>query len=81
MRILVAPVAGAIYISRGMKEQTNEGLKDLDLGYNEVKDEGACAIAQVRAGRHSLAGSFVRAPSCRSAVKNRPCVQGPRPAF
>lgn len=40
--------AGAIYVSRGMKEQTNENLSDLDMGYNEIKDEGACAIAQVR---------------------------------
>ncbi len=44
--------AGAIFISRGMKEQTNEQLADLDMGYNEIKDEGACAIAQVRAHAH-----------------------------
>ncbi len=43
-----AHAAGAIYVSRGLKEHTNEYLKDLDLGYNEIKDEGACAIAQVR---------------------------------
>ena len=39
--------AGAIYVSRGMKEHTNEQLRDLDMGYNEIKDEGACALAQV----------------------------------
>jgi hypothetical protein len=42
--------AGAIYVSRGLKEHTNENLKDLDLGYNEIKDEGACALAQVCCG-------------------------------
>ena len=30
-----------------MKEHTNEQLRDLDMGYNEIKDEGACALAQV----------------------------------
>lgn len=33
-------------MSRGLKEHTNEQLQELDLGYNEMKDEGACAIAQ-----------------------------------
>lgn len=39
---------GAIWLSRALKEHTNERLQELDLGYNEIKDEGACQIAQVR---------------------------------
>lgn len=31
-----------------MKEHTNEDLRDLDMGYNEIKDEGICAICNVR---------------------------------
>ena len=40
-------ITGAGYISQGLREHTNERLMDLDLGYNEIKDEGACAVAQV----------------------------------
>ena len=39
--------AGAGWISQALKEHTNERLVELDLGYNEIKDEGACAVAQV----------------------------------
>ena len=39
---------GAILLSRALKEHSNEKLQELDLGYNEIKDEGACQIAQVR---------------------------------
>lgn len=42
------PLAGAIWFSRGFKEHANEALRELELGYNEIKDEGACALAQVR---------------------------------
>jgi len=48
-RIIYVPYiysAGAIYLSRGLKEHQNEKLSELDLGYNEIKDEGACALAQ-----------------------------------
>jgi len=38
---------GAGFISQALKEHTNERLVELDLGYNEIKDEGACAVAQV----------------------------------
>lgn len=38
--------AGAIFLSRGLKEHQNEHLRELDMGYNEIKDEGACALAQ-----------------------------------
>ena len=38
---------GAILLSRALKEHSNEKLHELDLGYNEIKDEGACQIAQV----------------------------------
>ncbi len=41
-------VAGAGFISQALKEHTNERLMEIDLGYNEIKDEGACAVAQVR---------------------------------
>lgn len=43
--------AGAIWFSRGFKEHTNENLRELELGYNEIKDEGACALAQVPLSR------------------------------
>lgn len=39
--------AGAAQISRALKEHSNEGLLELDLGYNEIKDDGACFLAQV----------------------------------
>lgn len=39
--------AGAGFISQALKEHTNERLTEIDLGYNEIKDEGACAVAQV----------------------------------
>ena len=41
---------GAILLSRALKEHSNEHLQELDLGYNEIKDEGACQLAQVDAG-------------------------------
>ena len=40
-------LAGAAAVSQALKEHTNERLAELDLGYNEIKDEGACAVAQV----------------------------------
>ena len=40
--------AGAAQICRALKEHANEGLLELDLGYNEIKDDGACFLAQVR---------------------------------
>lgn len=42
-----ACAAGAGFISQALKEHTNERLMEIDLGYNEIKDEGACAVAQV----------------------------------
>lgn len=39
---------GAILLSRALKEHSNEHLKELDLGYNEIKDDGACQLALVR---------------------------------
>ena len=38
---------GAILLSRALKEHSNEHLKELDLGYNEIKDDGACQLALV----------------------------------
>lgn len=43
---------GAIRISRGLRSHQNPKLAELDLGYNEIKDDGACALAQV--GRRRL---------------------------
>lgn len=39
--------AGAAQICRALKEHGNERLLELDLGYNEIKDDGACFLAQV----------------------------------
>lgn len=39
--------AGAVHLARALKEHTNDKLTELDLGYNEIKDEGACTLAQV----------------------------------
>lgn len=39
---------GAILISRGLRAHENDKLAELDMGYNEVKDDGACALAQVQ---------------------------------
>jgi hypothetical protein len=39
---------GAILISRGLRAAENKKLGDIDLGYNEIKDDGACSLAQVR---------------------------------
>jgi hypothetical protein len=40
---------GAILLSRGVRVAESKVLGELDLGYNEIKDDGACALAQVRA--------------------------------
>ena len=37
--------------TRGLKAMENNALAELDLGYNEIKDDGACALAQVRWAR------------------------------
>ncbi len=39
---------GAIILSRGLKTAESIKLQELDMGYNEIRDEGACALAQVR---------------------------------
>ena len=39
--------AGAAHLARALREHINDALAELDLGYNEIKDQGACAIAQV----------------------------------
>lgn len=38
---------GAIIIGRGLRTAETKVLGELDLGYNEIKDDGACALAQV----------------------------------
>jgi NLR family CARD domain-containing protein 3 len=42
-------------VSRALREHTNEHLEELDLGYNEIKDEGACALAQALKANAELA--------------------------
>ncbi|GFH31964.1 uncharacterized protein HaLaN_31104, partial [Haematococcus lacustris] len=37
---------GVIIIARGLKSSENTRLGEIDLGFNEIKDEGACALAQ-----------------------------------
>jgi hypothetical protein len=39
---------GAIIVSRGLRSAESKKLAELDMGYNEIKDDGACALAQVR---------------------------------
>jgi hypothetical protein len=47
---------GAILLSRGLRSAESKLLGELDLGYNEIKDDGACSLAQVgfEGGRGSL---------------------------
>ena len=45
--------AGAVHLARALKEHSNDKLTELDLGYNEIKDEGACTLAQVPLTLHS----------------------------
>lgn len=40
--------SGAAAIAGGLRGHENENLTELDLGYNEIKDDGACSVAQVR---------------------------------
>lgn len=49
---------GAIIIGRGLRTAESKVLGELDLGYNEIKDDGACALAQVRG---SASGGWVLA--------------------
>ena len=48
--------AGAILLARSLKNWDNEGVRLLDLGYNDVGDHGACQLALVclRAGSRYL---------------------------
>jgi Ran GTPase-activating protein (RanGAP) involved in mRNA processing and transport len=43
---------GAIILARGLRAMENTKLQELDLGYNEIKDDGACTIAQVGASNN-----------------------------
>ncbi len=45
----------------------NSKLADLDLGYNEIKDDGACAIAQVGKLGGVRVGVAWRSAGCRTA--------------
>ncbi len=39
-------------MATALKQHANEHLTELDIGYNEIKDDGACAIAQVHRIQH-----------------------------
>lgn len=39
--------AGAAAISAALKGHSNENLTELDMGYNEITNEGAVSVAQV----------------------------------
>ena len=41
-------LAGAVTLSHALRQWDNDKLRELDLGYNEVGDDGACQIARVR---------------------------------
>ena len=49
--------AGAAALATALKQHANEHLTELDIGYNEIKDDGACAIAQVRCRKHCHSSS------------------------
>lgn len=49
-----APICPAGQAADGSK------LADLDLGYNEIKDDGACALAQVRGQAQEALGGRER---------------------
>lgn len=51
---------GAILIGRGLRQAENKGLAELDMGYNEIKDDGACALAQVGGGAAVSGGNSRR---------------------
>jgi hypothetical protein len=69
-------------VSRGLKEHNNEALRDLDLGYNEIKDDGACALAQVRAwGLGARPGAAARQGRCRWLAGRKSCRRWRREPF
>lgn len=45
---------GAMIIGRSLRQMQNTGLARLDLGYNEIEDDGAFTIANVRPRRAIL---------------------------
>jgi len=57
--------AGAAQLARALREHTNEALAELDLGYNEIKDQGACAIAQV--GLHPIPYTLITNGACTAS--------------
>ena len=55
----LAPAAGAKHLARALKEHTNDKLTELDLGYNEIKDEGACTLAQVHHQHQPMGHTYI----------------------
>ena len=56
---------GSIQLARALKEHTNEKLVDLDIGYNEIKDDGACALAGVHI---QCSTPFLQLPASRPGL-------------
>lgn len=72
--------SGAIHIARALRELTTEKLAELDLGYNEIKDDGACQLALVRCRLARLCMRRLRCmrgadhcPSGRAAAEHDGC--------
>ncbi len=63
---------GVIFLSRGLRGLENPQLAELDLGYNEIKDDGACALAQVGA-RAGLRGWGCAAGAARLGLRGWGC--------
>jgi len=47
---------GAMIVGRCMRQMQSSALRKIDLGYNEIADDGAFTIANVRFGRDHGSG-------------------------
>lgn len=45
---------GAMILARSMRQMQNSSISKIDLGYNEIMDDGAFTLANVRCSRPSL---------------------------
>ena len=57
-----ACTAGAILLARSLRNWDNEGVRLLDLGYNDISDKGACQLALVRVCLHCCTGCLHELP-------------------
>ena len=60
---------GAAALSAALKGHTNEQLTELDIGYNEIKDDGACSVAQVRSSLSSH--HTILCVLCKAGLRSR----------